>query len=180
MLDFNLVTSDLKDGYYVILGTIDDATPLPDPSIRLEVRDGVLLVHGDPATKWSYVILDVQRTQTRPPEMNDGANWADKLREAEDEARLLMQDPLANDKERKQIWEKCLKLIQEAQTLLRADDNFLAKDSSNIVMTTLDRCRQLIDLTNRKRSTKETMQSDISWMPELPPVVGGMPPDEQR
>jgi hypothetical protein len=176
--DFNLATQDLKDGYYVIVGSNDDANPLPDPSIRLTVKDGNLFVGGTPATQWSYVIFDVQRTPTRPREMSDGAPWASKLREAEDEAKLVMQNPLATDDERKQTWNKCLRLIQEAQTLLRADDNFLMKDADNIVTAALNQCRQLVDPT-RAAITRGDAKAARAWMPELHNDLTalGLPPD---
>jgi hypothetical protein len=179
--DFNLATLNLKDGYYVIIGTRDDATPLPDPSFRFEVKDGNLLVGGKLATQWSYVILDVQRAPTRPREMNDGAAWANKLREAEDEAQLLMQNPLATDDERKQIWAKCFKLIQESQTLLRADDNYLTKDATNIVTATLSRCREVIDPRRAERGAvaKNITRGAGNWTPELHNDLAalGLPPD---
>src|SRR3990172_4741031 len=34
--DFNLATQDLKDGYYAIIGTRDDETPLPDPRVSVQ------------------------------------------------------------------------------------------------------------------------------------------------
>ncbi len=142
--DFNLATQQLFDGYYVILGTKDERTPLPAPTARLAVRDRGLLVDDQPATQWSYVILDVQRTATRPRELSDGASWDLKLREAEDEAQRFTLNPLATEEARKQAWEKCLKLIEEAQTLLRADDNFTRADMQNIVAAAFQNCRQLV------------------------------------
>lgn len=177
--DFNLATQDLKDGYYVILGSNDDANPLPDPSIRLTIKDGTLFVGGTPATQWSYVIFDVQRTPTRPREVNDGALWDSKLREAEDKARLLAQNPFATDDERKQTWGDCFKMIQEAQTLLRADDNYLAKDAINIVMAALTNCRNLIAPTSAERAVKGTTRSASTWMPEITSDLAalGLPAD---
>jgi hypothetical protein len=163
--DFNLATQQLRNGYYVIIGSQDEQNPLPDPATRLEVRDGGLLVDGRPATQWSYVILDVQRVGTRPRELNDGARWDDKLREAEDEAQRLTMNPLATDEERKHAWNKCLKLIQEAQALLRADDNFLPKDANHIVEATLWNCRRVLE--EQQAYARRTVGRAPLWMPTL-------------
>ncbi|MCX7840279.1 MAG: hypothetical protein N2559_12630 [Anaerolineae bacterium] len=162
--DFNLATQQLRSGYYVIIGSKDEQNPLPAPTARVEVRDGGLIVEGQPATQWSYVILDVQRVGTRPRELNDGALWDLRLREAEDEAQRLTMNPLATDEERKQAWNKCLKLIQEAQILLRADDNFLPKDATHIVEATLWNCRKLIEEAENKRAFRSAVPS---WQPTL-------------
>jgi len=177
--DFNIATGDLKDGYYVIIGTSDDATPLPDPSIRVEVKNNKLFVGGTPADKWSYVILDVQRIPARAREMNDSASWDLKLREAEDDAELLVRNPIASEDDRKQTWNRCLKLIQESQTLLRADVNYLPKDATNIVTASLQRCRQVIDPNSPERATKGFKQGDSVWMPDISNDLTalGLPPE---
>ncbi len=130
--DFNIGTESLQDGFYVIIGTKDEQTPLPEPDSKLEIRNQQLYINGEPATQWSYIILDVQCAETRPRELSNGATWDLKLQEAEDEAQRLLLDPLSTDDERKSTWRKCLKLIEEAQTLLRADDNFLRQDAINM------------------------------------------------
>ena len=172
--DFNLATLDLKDGYYVIMGTRDDETPLPDPATRLEVKDGNLRVGGTLADRWSYVILDVQRTETRPREMNGGAPWADKLREAEDEAQLLMRNPRAKDDERERTWHTCFKLIEEAQTLLRADDNYLPKDAANMITVVVNICNQVFNPTRAERGAVAKDITPDMWMPDLPNTLAAL------
>jgi hypothetical protein len=165
--DFNLATKQLQDGYYVIIGSKDDQNPLPEPTAKFEVSNGGLLVNGQPANQWSYVILDVKLTGTRPRELSDAAPWTSKLREAEDEAQRLVANPLATEEDRKSAWNRCLELIREAQTLLRADDNFLPKDASNIVAATLWNCRKLLsDEQTRTRGTSKAPTTS-AWTPTL-------------
>jgi hypothetical protein len=142
--DFNIATGSLQDCYYAIMGSKDDAEPLPEPGASLEVHNNELFVDGRPATQWSYVLLDVRRTCVRPRELSDGAAWDTKLKEAEDRAHLLLDNPLASEQKKREAWGRCLELIGEAQTLLRADDNFLREDAINLIKTTLYSCRKLI------------------------------------
>lgn len=164
--DFNLATKQLHEGYYVIVGSKDEQNPLPDPTEKFQVSNGGLLLNGQPANQWSYVILDVKLTSVRPRELSDGAAWNAKLREAEDNAQRLVANPLATEEDLKGTWIKCLELIQEAQTLLRADDNFLPKDATNIIAATLWNCRKL--LSDEQARTRGTIKKPIStWAPAL-------------
>jgi len=171
--DFNLATRQLQEGYYVIIGSKDDQNPLPDSTAKLAVQDRGLLVNGQPATQWSYIVLDVQRTDLRPRELNDGASWDIKLREAEDEAQRVTLNPRATNEEKTQAWNRCSKLIEEAQTLLRADDNFLPKDATNITTAAIHNCQKLVV---QDQSTARGLESSkggekapaFSWSPDLP------------
>jgi hypothetical protein len=140
--DFNLTPegsqTDLREGNYVILGTRDTKTPLPDPSAKLDVIGDELLCNGEPVTEVSYVILSVKRIEARTRELNEGAGWEAKLREAEDEARLPVED------NPDLTWKKCRGLLREAQALLRADANYLRQESDEITLTVIERCHRLI------------------------------------
>ncbi len=153
--DFNIdgTANGLQDGYYVILGTADPDNPLPDSIGSIDVLDTGLRIDGHPVTQLSYIILNVVRVPTRPPSLSDGAPWAGKLREAEDAAQLTSLDPFADDAARKETWEKCKKLIQEAATLLTADPNFLPQDGQNIWRTSYQKCVDL--LTRSMPPTKD-------------------------
>lgn len=144
--DFNIdgTANGLQDGYYVILGTTDADNPLPDTISSVEVLDTGLRIDGQPVTQLSYVILSVVRIATRPANLSDGAPWAGKLREAEDAAQLTNLDPFTDDAGRKETWEKCKKLIQEASVLLAADPNYLPQDGQTIWRASYQKCVTLL------------------------------------
>ena len=146
--DFNIVADELKPGYYVILGTRDPQNPLPPPGARLDVQNKTLLIDGQVVTQMSYVILEVMRTEARTRYANDGAPWDAKLREAEDEAERVADNPLATQEELEAAWKKCQKLIEEAQILLRADPSYTRSEARKIVADAANQCRQLV-ATNR-------------------------------
>jgi len=140
--DFNIPANDLKDGYYVILGTRDTNNPLPRPMPALTVSDGGLLADGKPVTQLSYVILDVRVLPVRTRALNDGAVWAEKLRQAEGTAQRTAADPFAKPEERKQAWDECKTLIKEAQLLLSADPNYLSQEAGQIIRDSYTRCQK--------------------------------------
>jgi hypothetical protein len=162
--DFNLAASGLQEGYYAILGTRDEHNPLPSPLPKLEVRDGDLLGDSKRITQLSYVVLDVRCTKARTRDLNDGAAWDAKLREAEDEAQRGMGDPLATDDERRQAWDKCRNLLREAQSLLRADPNYLRDEAEAIVKASYQRCSKLASDEEKARSAKgPVVRSASAW-----------------
>ncbi|MFN8473122.1 MAG: hypothetical protein U0822_13115 [Anaerolineae bacterium] len=144
--DFNIdgTANGLQDGYYVILGTADADNPLPDTINSVEVLDTGLRIDGQPVTQLSYIILSVVRVPTRPASLSDGAPWAAKLREAEDTAQLTNLDPFADDAARKEAWDKCKKLIQEASVLVAADPNYLPQDGQTIWRASYQKCVDLL------------------------------------
>jgi hypothetical protein len=137
--DFNIASGDLKDGYYVILGTRDERNPIPDPLPKLEIRDGGLLGDGMRITGLSYIVLQVRRTEARTRDLSEGAPWEPKLREAEDKARLAASDG-STPEEKARVWEDCRKLLREAQVLLAADPNYLREEGENIFQSSLKFC----------------------------------------
>ncbi len=148
--DFNIPANDLRDGYYVILGTRDPANPLPSPMPTLSVAGGGLLADGKPISQLSYVILDVRVLPARKRDLNDGAVWADKLRQAEESAQRLAADPFARAEERTQLWDECKLLIKEAQLLLAADPNYLSQEAGNIIRDSFERCcKQIFESDSR-------------------------------
>lgn len=142
--DFNIPTRNLQDGYYAILGTRDAANPLPSPLPALSVANGELLADGQPLTQLSYIILDVHVLPVRTRDLNDGAAWSGKLRQAEGVAQRLAADPFATDEEQRQAWDECKMLIKEAQLLLAADANYLAQEAANIIRDSYQRCYKKI------------------------------------
>lgn len=166
--DFDISTNGLHEGYYVILGTTDKDSPIPSPLPVFTVRDGELLADNERITRLSYVILEVRRTKARTRDLNDGAPWDAKLREAEDNAAHLLADPLATDNERKQAWDKCRNLIREAQILLREDPNYLRSEAESIVKMVYHRCSELISepLTTRRKEGGR-LQHQPLWQPDV-------------
>lgn len=160
--DFNIGETDdpqtngrLWDGYYVILGTRSDDDPLPNPLPRLEVRGDTLLADDMPITQLSYVVLEASRIPLRTRALNQDALWERKLREAELQAREIADDPFADDTARRQAWEKCKALLQEARALLLVDANYAARESDAIYKTVYKSCADTIVATTTSiRGTK--------------------------
>jgi hypothetical protein len=111
------------------------------------VTNGALRINGQTADWLSYVVFSVHRTAARGRALNLRATWEQRLREAEDEARIALQDPLAERDRRQEVWNKCVMLIKEAQVLLRSDPNYQRAEANQIVRTTLLECQQLVAVT---------------------------------
>lgn len=163
--DFNLSTSDLLTGYYAIVGTRDPDHPIPTPLPQLEVRESQLFMDGQPFSGLSYVILEVRKTLVRTRDAGVGTEWDARLREAEDIAQSLIDDPLAEDGSRRSAWEKCRALIGEAQTFLRSESNYLRSEAEQIVKACYVRCRELVLEPVRERS-RDLRHAGTSWVPD--------------
>jgi hypothetical protein len=137
---------------------------LPPPGARYEVTDGALTIDGQPADWLSYVIFAVHRTAARGRDLSAGAAWEQRLREAEDEARNTLQDPLADRDRRQEVWKKCFTLIKEAQVLLRSDPNYLRSEAEAIVRATLLECEPLVAVTPvvGRQMGRGTLPSDFA------------------
>jgi hypothetical protein len=165
--DFNLATEGdegVRDGYYVILGTRDDESPLPPSNTELSIKNGELLRSGVLVADLSYVILDVQRVTARTRERNDGAAWEAKLREAEDEARLPISD------EQEQAWTKCRSILRDAQAIMRTDFNYLRDEVDAILLSVMRSCKSAIfpeqstrksSLTSGDQGTNDMSANDL-------------------
>ena len=166
--DFNLdADGGLRNGYYVILGSTDKSNPIPwEPS--LEVREGGLYSHGERVTRLSYVILDVRSSPARTRERNDNAPWEAKLREAEGEAQMLEGDPYVSDEQKKQAWEKCRRLIQEARALLMADPNYQRWEAESIFKSVYKYCAEAIAGGEGEQPTGGIIKAGRGgWKPDL-------------
>ncbi len=159
--DFNIAAGGLQDGYYVILGTRDERNPLPNPLPKFEVRDGELLANGVRVTQLSYVILDVRRTEARSRALNENAKWEVKLREAESVAQLVGEDPFTDENTKRNAWDKCKRILEEARILLFADPNYLPREAELIFKTSFKYCVDQVSRTSAIRGTK----SDSIWKP---------------
>ncbi len=142
--DFNIPTGDLKAGYYAIIGTRDESRPLPRPMPTLSVNNNELYVGGGVATQWSYVILEVKTVPVRTRDLNEGAAWDEKLRQAEAEAERATNDYGANTKDKERAWEVCRSFLKEAQTLILSDINYLRREADDIIKSGYARCREQI------------------------------------
>src|SRR5215831_18153810 len=114
--------------------------PIPRPLPELQVQDGALLADGRPVTQLCYVVLDVLCTSARTRDLNDGASWDAKLRQAEAVAARVAGNPLASDDEKKQSWKEFLSLLKEAQVLLLADANYLRSEAMAICKAAFAAC----------------------------------------
>jgi hypothetical protein len=137
---FNLLPS-LHEGYYAVLSTEDRNSPIPNPIPRLTVSNNELLGDGKPVRELSFVVLKVVRTEARTRDLNDGASWADKLREAENLAERIPDEQEEDAKRR--IWENCRELLKEAQILLRADRNYHREEANDIYRSCYQTCYKL-------------------------------------
>ncbi len=142
--DFNFAAGAALEGYYVILGTRDASAPLPPPSAKLEVQGNALLIDGQPASRLSYVILELRTAEARTRAAGSGSPWDTKMREAEREAQLVGRDPLATDDRRKAAWERVITLLREANVLLGADPNYLPDEAERIYWASYDKCKQIL------------------------------------
>ncbi len=157
---FNLASEELKDGYFVVLGTRDEKNPLPRPLPTFTVESGQLMGDGKPITQLSYVVFDIQQCPVRTRALNENALWNLKLREAEDEASNAQW---GTDEEKSQAWGKCQKLVREAQTLIRAVINYLAVESEAIIKKSFKKCADSLGVKqNNSRVVKVSTQS---WQP---------------
>ena len=134
------IASGMQEGYYIILGTRDEDNPLPDPLPVLEVRGGFLYAGGEQVTQLSYVIINVRCVDARTRDLNDGAAWEENLAQAESTASNVSNNPLARSDAKTRAWDDCLKDLQEAQTLLRADPNYLRSEAETIITAAYAEC----------------------------------------
>jgi hypothetical protein len=141
--DFNIPAENFRDGYYVILGTNNPQNPLPAEGATLEVTDDGLLINGKPACL-SYIILDVFSTGARTRDLNEGAVWDKKLKEAEGIADNIQCDPTATIDEKNEAWAKCKSILKDAQVILNNDDNYLRDEANNIYRETMMSCYKKI------------------------------------
>ncbi|MDP9053267.1 MAG: hypothetical protein M3N93_03065 [Acidobacteriota bacterium] len=162
--DFNLVSGGLQEGYYVILGSNDENNPLPDPLPKLEVKDAALLADGERITGLSYIVLLVRRTEARTRDLNDGAAWEPKLREAEDKAQFAAGD-LATPEEKDAVWAECRKILRDAQALLAADPNYLRDEAEAIIGASLKTCADRV-------GKKTRMDAKPVWSPPIADIEG--------
>lgn len=146
------IADGLPDGYYVVFGTRDEKNPLPNPMPKLEVRSDTLLADDKPITQLSYVLMEVRGLSARTRDLNDGAVWSEKLRQAEGAALRVKGNPLVSDDERKQAWQECLNTLKEAQLLLLADPNYLNTEASNIIKAAYTNCYKDVYGVEQSRS----------------------------
>lgn len=161
--DFNLATQELKPGYYVILGSRDADHPIPPVLPQVEVKDHRLLVGGRPLSGLSYVIIEIRKTSVRSRDLGIGTAWDDRLREAEDIAQSLVDDPLQDREARRSGWARCRALIAEAQTFLRAEPSYLRAEAEQIVKAAYLRCRELVSEPVVERSKG---RDGTAWLPD--------------
>lgn len=148
--DFDISTDKFCEGYYVILGSNDQKNlPLPEDTAILEVTDTGLLIDGK-STDLSYIILSVSSKGARTRDLNEGAAWDKKLREAEAVALDVQCDSRMTEDEKNKEWAKCKSMLKEAHVILINDDNYLREESDNIYRQAMTECGDKIFGTESK------------------------------
>jgi hypothetical protein len=159
--DFNVGSRDLKAGYHVLLGSVDESNPLPRQIPKLEIRGRDLILDDQPVTKLSYVVLEVICTRAR--QRSGVADWDVRLRQAEDKASDFEQERNPTEESRKKTWNECSKLIQEARTLLRADPSVLPREANDIILAVYASCEKVFSGTSAgTRSPKAAVLAAIT------------------
>ncbi len=138
--DWALSGGEVQQGYHVILGSAEGDRPLPDPRSIISYSEGTVLVDGNSVQDVSYVVLRVIVVPARTRAQSGGAIWEEKLREAEDVVTML-----ETPEERQSAWTKARGLLREAQTLLRADPNYLTSEARDIVAVSYRQCQSAIE-----------------------------------
>ncbi len=134
--DFSLAAGDLADAYYVILGSTFDQYPLPRPipgPPRLQVSGNDLLLDNQPVVHWSYIIFDIDVVEMRTRELGRSEPWYDKLSQVEVQATQASNIPWLEDKDRKETWEACLKMLKDSDLLLHQSPLYLPSEANNII-----------------------------------------------
>ena len=162
--DLNLAGEELQEGYYIILGSLDKANPLPSSEQlkSLAVQNGMLLINNQQIDNLSYIVLNVQCVSVRTRDGSQGAALNDKLREAEDIAQSFRINPLAKKADRDNGWVKIRNLIAEAQTLLRADPSYLTVEARSIIDSVYENCYQAMSENNNDRG----LTKNLAWKPD--------------
>jgi hypothetical protein len=142
--DFNIAGGELKEGYYVILGTRDENAPLPRPLPRLELKDVELLADGKPVNQWSYIVFYVRCIERRTLDLNEGATWDAKLKAAEAIAQRVENDPFADTDKKMQEWKACMEHLKQAQVLLLDSPSYLYVEANEIIMSAFQYCKSRI------------------------------------
>ena len=168
--DLNVTGNELKEGYYVILGSWDKANPLPSPDQqkKLVVQDGLLLIDDKPIDNLSFIILDLRWLPILTRD-NSTAAWNIKLLEAEDIAEGFKTNPFADEMKVKDAWVKIGDILNEARTLLRADPSILEIEAKELLIATLENCKRTLSDNNFERGTgnKQTWRPDDTDMRAL-------------
>jgi hypothetical protein len=167
--DFNIGTSDLQAGYYVLLGTTDNDAPLPSNDSRWTVSGTKLLVDGKSTDQWSYVILEVMCSEARG--RNQQAKWNKPLSEAEAQADQIGRLQKPTKDQRSAALEKCQNLITDADTLIRGDPNYLPEEAKKIIADSFRYCRDAI-LTEAAQRGTAVMAVAEPWFDQTRHLLG--------
>ena len=165
--DFNLVTENFKEGFYVVMGSSSPKSPLPVDPGMIEVRNGEVFIDQTLITNLSYVVLEVIRVPARGRTMSEDAEWEDMLREAEDLAEITGRERSMKVAEKKKAWEKCRSLLISAQALLRADRNYHPKDARAIITDAYTTCEKAILGSPEQRITKGGSNQMEEWSSDI-------------
>jgi hypothetical protein len=94
--DLSIPAEDLRDGYYVILGSTSGQNALPRPLPQapdLHVQGNDLLYRDKAVTEWSYVILSVDTVNLRTRDLGHGEAWYEKLNQVDAIVERVVRDP---------------------------------------------------------------------------------------
>jgi hypothetical protein len=134
--DLSIPALDLRDGYYVILGSTSQQNALPRPlpqAPALHVQNNDLLYLGEAVTEWSYVILSVDVISHRTRDLGRGEAWYDRLNQVDVTVEQIANNPSATQRDRRAAWETCQQALSEANQLLLASPLYLRSEAKDIV-----------------------------------------------
>jgi hypothetical protein len=127
---------DLRDGYYVILGSTSEQNALPRPlpqATDLHVQGNDLLYLGTAVTEWSYVILSIDTMDLRTRDLGRGEGWYEKLNHVDVTVEQIANDPFATQRDRRAAWESCQQTLSEVNLLLLESPHYLRSEAKDIV-----------------------------------------------
>jgi hypothetical protein len=134
--DLSVPAMDLRDGYYVILGSTSEQRALPRPlpqASDLQVQSNDLLYLGRAITEWSYVILSVDIIGQRTRDLGYGEAWYEKLNQVDIIAEQIAHNPSVTQRGRRAAWEACQQTLSEAKSLLLASPLYLRSEVNDII-----------------------------------------------
>lgn len=134
--DLSIPALDVRNGYYVILGSTSEQNALPRPLPQfpeLQVQGNDLLHLGEAVTKWSYIILSIDTIDLRTRDLGRGEVWYNKLDQVDVTAEQIANDPFATQRDRRAAWELCQQTLSEANMLLLASPLYLRSEAKDII-----------------------------------------------
>lgn len=142
--DFNITHGGMREGYYVILSSLDRKRPLPEPLSDLSIKDNRLMIGGKFAEMWNYIIIDLRKIRTKSRFLHNNSLWERKFCDAEVIAQNIHLNPLSDISEKDEAWKQCLALLKDGQLLLSYDISYLRSEAESMIKVVYQKCFSLI------------------------------------